>query len=318
MVDPAPSAPVADQSAAEPTPTGQPASPESAQPSSESPAFDMDAWVRGRAFGGSASNPDGVVPTAELLSAPSGESAPSGDVSPDGSAAGADGAGQPQPGGRRSKAAAENLETIEGLRAKVAELESSIPERVAEAQRHADDARAEADRLRQQTEQAEAHVLELIGDPDEYRRLLATPDHELSNEDYNRRETWKANRAIYRPLETRLRSEADADARAFVDGVRRQWGARVLEVADKRGLDRAFIADPKNHDLDALLEHACAVTEARVRGEYAERLSQAERDRDAARTEALSGHRAPVVGTATGQGAGFDIDSWIRQKAGVA
>jgi hypothetical protein len=225
-----------------------------------------------------------------------------------------DGADQPQQGGRRARAAAANLDTIEGLRAKVSELETSIPDRVAEAARQADEARAEAAALRQQQEQADAGALELIGDHAEYQRLLATPDHELSNEEYNRREIWKANRAMYRPLASRFQTEADEGARAFVADVRGKWAARVLEVADKRGLDRAFIADPKNADLDKLLEHACAATEARVRGEYAERVSQNERDLSAARTEGLS-RGAPIVGAATGAAGGLDMDDWIRQIA---
>lgn len=320
--------PVAAPSEAEAPTSGQPASETTPPPPQLSgDAFDMDALIRDASRGGGVArvtlNPDGVVPTAELDAATSGEPAsdPSGDVSPDAVPAGEPAPGDSaRPAGRRSAKAAENLTTIEGLRQAYADLEASIPERVAEAQRQADEARAETERLRSVQEAASKQVYELIGDADEYARLLEIPDDQITNEDYQRREAWKSNRRIYRPLETRYREEARTDAARFVDGVRRQWAARVLAVADRLGLDRAFIADPKHADLDTLLEHAATVTEARVRAEYAERLSQAERDRDAARGEAVSGRRVPVTnGQASGTGvASADMDDLIRRATGYA
>src|SRR5215467_1369068 len=158
--------------------TGAPSSPTAEdapqQPASPQPQFtsaDMDAWIRGRRFNwdegvpmeavssearasmgsqGPTLNPDGVVPTADLQRAQAGEPAPpeGGDVNP------ADvppaTPASPAPG-RRSARHAEALNTIEGLRAHIADLEASIPERVAESAREAERARAAlADLQRQQ------------------------------------------------------------------------------------------------------------------------------------------------------------------------
>lgn len=283
----------------------------------------MNAWIRDRTSGQPSHltlNPDGVVPTAELDSASTGESAPSGDVSPGDvppEAAG-DAGTAAQPQGRRSSRAAQASATIESLTAELETLRSSIPEQVTEATRRADEARAEADRLRSEQSAVDTLADEAIGTSAEYARLLEIPDAEISNEDYQKRERWKENRRVFRPVQARLASEEQSRASEFVDGVRRTWGARALDVADRRGLDKAFLADPKNHDLDTLLEHACAVTEARVRGEQAERISQVERDRDAARGEALGGRRSPITGGAASGGAtgdNRDMNAWIRQLA---
>lgn len=320
-----PAAPVAAASIAEASALGQPAGSAdqpTAQPDSDS--SNIDEWIRDRASGQSSRltlNPDGVVPTAELANGASGESAPSGDVSPGDVPPGEAGsAGATQPQGRRSGNAAANLATIESLQAELETLRSSIPEQVTEAQRRADEARAEAEQLRSQQTAADQHAHDLIGTPEEYERVLQIPDDEISNEDYQNREKWKSNRRVFSPVQKRLAAEEQARASTFVNNVRAHWAARVLEVADKRGLDRAFIADPKNADLDTLLEHACSTTEARVQAEYAERVSQVERDRDTARGEAIGGRRSPILnGAASGAAASSDdMDHWIRQRAGLA
>lgn len=279
----------------------------------------MDDWIRQRAGGApSTLTPDGVVPTADLESDASGESAPHGDVSPDGVPAGDQGA-LSRPTGRRSARAAANLNTIEGLRAYVAELEGSIPERVAEATRQADEAKAEAGRLRTVHEQADAQAFDLIGDPAEYARLLEIPDDQISNDEYQTRETWKANRLVFRPVYERLRTEEATRANNWVVGTRNAWAGQALAVADEIGLDRAELAKPENHDVGRLMKLAAQTTEARVRAEYAERMSQVERDLGAARGGAIASLRSPVTnGQATGAGASVDDDTWLRRLAGFA
>lgn len=309
---PVQSAPVVEQPHATPAPSEESANGASPQASPTGESFNMDDFIRGRAFGGSAaSKPDGVVPTAEL-SASAEEPAPDGGVKPADVPPGAPGLDRRAPSSRRGAAA-----TIESLTAELESLRSSIPEQVAEAQRQAEEARSQAQTLRQQQEQAEAGALELIGDPDEYQRLLDTPDHELSNEDYTRRETWKANRKVYQPVTERLRTEEAARAHAWVAQTGQTWATQALAVADELGVDRAELSKPENRDIGRLMKLAASATEARVRGEYAERVSQTERDLSAARTEALS-RNGPVIGQANGAGAGFDMDTWIRQKAGVS
>lgn len=324
-VEPAsPAAPVAETGDAAASDIGQSASTGQAEGQSQSDSFDMDGWIRGKAFGApdrSTLTPDGVVPTAELASAAPGESAPTGDVSPGVVPPGAAGdAGATAQPGRRAAKAIEAAATIESLQAEIETLRSSIPDQVAEVSRRADEARAEADRLRAEQAAVETLADETIGTPEEYARLLEIPDEDLTNEEYARRERWKTNRKVYRPVQTRLAAEEQARASNFVNSVRQAWGQRALQVADKRGLDKGFLADPQNHDLDTLLEHACSVTEARVRAEYAERLSQTERDRDTARGEAISGRRSPITNGAASAGAanGFDMETWIRQRAGMA
>lgn len=320
----APAAPVAAERAAEAPAPGQPASStEQAAPPAD--AFDMDAFIRDRAFGPPASStltPGGVVPTAELPAAASGEPAPeSGDVSPDAVPAEADGtAGSQPPPGRRSSKARQDAATIESLQAEVETLRSSIPEQVAKAQREADEARADADRLRSEQASFEALADETIGSADEYARLLEIPDDEISNEDYQKRERWKANRKVYRPVQTRLAAEEQGRAQQWVAQTTRTWAEQATAVADALGLDRAELAKPENANVGSLMRLAASATEARVRAEQAERISQLERDLSAARGEALGGRRAPITnGAASGAAVGDgDINHWIRQRAGLA
>lgn len=325
MVEPAsPAAPVAETGAAQDGAIGQPAS--TAEPTAQSQAdtFDMDAFIRDRAFGAPAYptlTPDGVVPTAELESATSGESAPSGDVSPGAVPPGTAGdAESAQPQGRRSGRAAQAAATIESLQAEVETLKSSIPDQVAEATRRADEARAEADRLRAQQTAVESLADETIGQPEEYARLLEIPDSEISNEDYQKRELWKANRRVFSPVQKRLATEEQTRAHTWLASTTQTWAEQALTVADQIGVDRAELAKPENKNVARLMQLAAAATEARVRGEYAERVSQVERDRDTARGEALGGRRSPITNGAASGGAAqnFDMDRWIRQRAGVA
>lgn len=327
VVEPAPpAAPAAETSDAAASANGQPAS-SAEQPESQAQTdtSNIDAWIRDRAFGQQARltlNPDGVVPTAELEQAASGESAPEGDVSPGDvptEATGDAGSPQPQPG-RRAGKAAQAAATIESLQAELATLKGSIPEQVAEATRAADEAKAEAARLRAQQTEADQQALDLIGAPEEYARLLEVLDGEISEEDWQKRERWKANRQVFSPVQQRLAAEEANRARAWINSTGQQWAAQALAVANEIGLDPAELSKPENADIGRLMKLAASVTEARVRSEYAERVSQVERDRDTARGEAISGRRSPVTnGAASGAAANsFEIDHWIRQRAGFA
>lgn len=326
MVEPAaPAAPVAAERAAEAPAPGQPASSAEQAEAPPADAFDMDAFIRGKAFGppvASTLTPGGVVPTAELSAAVSGEPAPAmGDVSPDAvPAEAAEAAGSPPPPGRRAAKAQQAQATIESLQAEVETLRSSIPEQVAEATRQADEARAEADRLRAEQASFEALADETIGSAEEYARLLEIPDDEITNEDYQKRERWKVNRKVYRPVQTRLAAEEQTRAQHWVAQTTQQWAAEATAVADALGLDRAELAKPENANVGSLMRIAASATEARVRAEQAERISQLERDLSAARGEALGGRRAPITsGAASGAAVGDgDINHWIRQRAGIA
>lgn len=320
-----PAAPVAETSIAEAAALGQSAGsddPQTARSQADSP--NIDEWIRERAFGGSSHltlNPDGVVPTAELDSASAGESAPTGDVSPgDVPAETADRAGAAQPTGRRSGRAAQAAATIESLQAELETLRSSIPDQVAEVTRAAEDARAEATRLRAEQASVETLADETIGTPDEYARLLEIPDAEISNEDYQKRETWKANRKVFSPVQQRLATEEQSRAHAWVTSTAQTWADQALTVADEIGVDRAELARPENRNVARLMKLASSATEARVRAESAERISQLERDLNASRGEAIGGRRSPITNGAATGGAGtdFDIDHWIRQRAGIA
>lgn len=320
-----PAAPVAAASDTAASALGQPAG-SADQPGTQpdSDSSNIDEWIRDRASGQSSRltlNPDGVVPTAELANGASGESAPSGDVSPGDVPPGEAGsAGATHPQGRRSGNAAANLATIESLQAELETLRSSIPEQVTEAQRRADEARAEAEQLRSQQTAADQHAHDLIGTPEEYERVLQIPDDEISNEDYQNREKWKANRRVFSPVQKRLAAEEQAKATGWVKQARDVWAAQALEVADEIGLDRAELAKPENSSVGRLMKLSAAVTEARVRAEYAERVSQVERDRDTARGEAIGGRRSPILNGAASGGAANsdDMDHWIRQRAGLA
>lgn len=324
MVDPAsPAAPVAESGDAAATASEQSASTaEQTDGQSQDAAF--DTWIRDRAFGApqhSTLTLDGVVPTAELDAAASGESAPSGDVSPDAVPPEAAGdAGAAQPLGRRAARAVEAQATIESLRAEIETLKSSIPDQVAEANRAADEARAEAERIRSEQASTDALADEIVGEAEEYARLLEIPDDEISNEDYQKRERWKANRRVYRPVSDRLAAEERERARSWVTTVRDTWRAQTLTVADQIGVDRAELAKPENVNVANLMRLAADATEARVRAEQAERISQLERDLSTARGEALGGRRSPITnGAASGSAAGFiDDDTWLRQRAGFA
>jgi FtsZ-binding cell division protein ZapB len=326
VVSPAsPATPAAETGDAVAPALGQPASTaEQIENPTADDGADIDAWIRSRAFGPRAYptlTPDGVVPTAELESAASGEPAPaSGDVSPDAPRPGPDGEAGTPPPGRRAGKAAEAQATIESLKAEVESLRSTIPEQVAEAQRRADEARAEAERLRSEHASADRLADETIGTPEEYARLLETPDDDLSNDDLQKREAWKANRRVFGPVRQRLIAEEASRAHAWVTQTTQGWAEQALAVADELGVDRADLAKPENRDVGRLMRLAASVTEARIRAEYAERLSQAERDRDTARGEALGGRRSPITNGAASGGAGTndDINAWIRQRAGFA
>lgn len=325
MVEPAsPAAPVAETSDAAVSAIGQPASTEQADLQAQTDSSDMDAWIRDQAYGShgrSTLNPDGVVPTAELESAASGESAPAGDVSPAAVPPGSAGdAGAPQTQGRRAGKAAENLATIESLSAELATLRSTIPDQVAEAQRAADEARAEAERLRSEQTTAESASYEMVGTLEELRRLQDIPFDEISDEDYRTRERWLANRKVFNPVQKQLATEEQTRAHSWVASTTQTWADQALTVADKLGVDKAALARPENRNVANLMQLAADATEARVRAEYAERLSQTERDLSAARGEALGGRRSPITnGAASGAAAGFvDDDTWLRQRAGFA
>ena len=170
----------------------------------------------------STSNLDPSLAVEETAAAATAEPAPAdaGDVS----AAGQE-PGQVKPGRRASKAIAAN-ETIESLRAETERLRQEADARVEQA-RADERARIAAEAAQTVNDQQFAETEARL------QRLMATPDHELSGEDYQWREEEKSRRLEYATkfpqAEAHYRQQAEARITtaetAFTNEVRRQLTA---------------------------------------------------------------------------------------------
>jgi hypothetical protein len=182
-----------------------------------------------------------------------------------------------------------------GAAAAIAERDAEIERLVAE-RRSADERAAEHQQrlaaVEQQREQASKAALALIGDDREFARLQ---DARLRNRTLSYEEDERLDRMIqWREYAQTFWELADRGHRT---GVARGVAERVAA----HGLDQqiAFGAD-----LPALLDHAVAVTEARVRSEQSERIKELEKELQGLKTRAAAnGRAAPLVGgTSAGSG----------------
>lgn len=187
-----------------------------------------------------------------------------------------------------SKPGAEGALSRRGAARAISEKDAEIERLVAE--RRAADDRASAQqqqlaRVQQQQEQAANAARDLIGDDREFARLQ---DARLRNRTLSYEDDEKLDRMIqWREYAQTFWELADRGHKAVV--------ARALgERADAHGLDKrvAFGAD-----VPALVDHAVAVTEARVRAEQAERIKELEAELVGFKTKAAAtGRSAPLVG----------------------
>jgi hypothetical protein len=202
-----------------------------------------------------------------------------------------------------------------GAAAAIAERDAEIERLVAE--RRAADAQIEAHqqqlaRVQAEQEAAAKAALELIGDDRDFARLS---DARLRN----RTLSYEDDEKLDRMIEARQTAQVywQLAERGHRTGLARQIADRVTQ----HGLDQqiAFGADAP-----ALIDHAVAVTEARVRSEQSERIKELEKELQGLKTKAAAtGRSAPLVGgTSAGSGAasrmpedGSSPMDWFRAGA---
>jgi hypothetical protein len=211
-----------------------------------------------------------------------------------------------------SKPGAQGALSRRGAAAAISERDAEIERLVAE--RRQADAQLEAhrqqlSRVQAQQEAAAKAATDLIGDDREFNRLQ---DARLRNRTLSYEEDEKLDRMIqWREYAQTFWELADRGHKTLVA---RALGERVKQ----HGLDQqvAFGAD-----VPALVDHAVAVTEARVRAEQAERIKELEAEVTGLRTRAAAnGRAAPLVGGASaGSGAvgrmpddGAPAQEWFR------
>lgn len=211
-------------------------------------------------------------------------SAPPGDSAAERSAASKPGDRTRQPDSRRGQAAADTERTLE--------LDRLVAERAAE-QARADKAAADLARVNAQHQRAQQTVLQRIGDDGEFARLSEARVHNqaLTYDEEARLDSMLAARgegAVYWDL-------AERGHRAFV-------AQTLADRCDRYGLDRETAFGAAVPDL---VDHAVAVTEARVRAEAAERIASLEAELKGLRPRAAAASRQPPTtggGSAPGGG----------------
>lgn len=144
---------------------------------------------------------------------------------------------------------------------------------------------------------------QLCGPDDEFRALNDRPYYDLPYEDQVKLDGWKANRALERPFTEYATTTAQQSAQGFVDSEMTRINAHLMQeavaVADKFGLDRDVVTgDPLYGNV---ITHAVEVTEARVRAETADRITQLEAENRSFREGRMAAAPTPEQG---GQGVG--------------
>jgi hypothetical protein len=245
--------------------------------------------------------------------APEAESAASADV----------GASEEQSGprpGRRARAAAESAAQISALQAETERLQS---------ERDAAIEQARADERARIANEAAASVNDQQFAETEARlnRLMATPDHELSGEDYQWREDEKARRHEYATkfpqAEAHYRQQAEhritTQSNAFWADVRRQLDA----AATLPGVDMATLKQAPAWD--AMAQHLHAAGAASVRAELQpaiDRLSAEIKDLKLTGPNGLAGTRSAMDGGRSDAAPAVDesdlINGFLRRMAGSA
>lgn len=181
----------------------------------------------------------------------------------------------------------------------IAEKDAEISDQKAEIDRLVAEQRARDDRDRavqqrlaqveQQRQQAQRLVLAAVGDDAEFARLQ---DARLRNRTLTYQEDERLD-AMIAARETAQTYWELAD-RGHKAAIARASAA----VAEQYGLDRDTVFGA---DLPAVIGHAVAATEARVRSEQAERIKELEKELEGLKTRAAAaGRSAPVVGGASG------------------
>jgi hypothetical protein len=291
--DPTASATAPEAAAPTSAPSEESASPQE-QPAAPESGFDIEAFIRGRAAGvpqGSSSNPDGVVPTAELSETPDGESTPDlGDVNP---------SAQAQKLGRR------------GAAARIAELEAENA-RLQKAYEEANPPPPDA------SEEARAAIRDRES---RYRRLRDKPesDTDWTNEDYEFLETERKRRAVVPELQQHYETVLADDLAAH----RQRYDGWVTGFQQALLADLATARDVPGVDFEAV--KAAKSFAERDRLMWAAGNAQREAENRALRTEneqlrrdLLGSVTVPPSGGRSGMADGFDIDTWIRRRSGVA
>jgi len=175
-----------------------------------------------------------------------------------------------------------------GAAAAISERDAEIERLVAERRAADDRAQAHQQRLAAvEAEQAAASqaVLAEIGDDREFARLQ---DARLRNRTLSYEEDERLDRMIA------ARETAHVYWQLAERGHKTGVARLVADKVDQHGLDRAVAF---GSDLPALLDHAVAVTEARVRSEQSERIKELETERQGFKTRAAAnGRSAPLVG----------------------
>lgn len=217
--------------------------------------------------------------------------APEASAPPDGAASksGEQAGGTAQPSGLSRRGAAKAIAEKD---AEISDQKAEIDRLVAE-QRAADDRdRATRERLAQvdaQRQQAQRAVLAAVGDDAEFARLQ---DARLRNRTLTYQEDERLD-AMIAARETAQTYWELADR-----GHKAAIARSAARVAEQYGLDRDTVFGA---DLPALIGHAVAATEQRVRGEQGERIKELEKELEGLRTRAAAaGRSAPIVGGASG------------------
>lgn len=293
------SSPVAESIDATADLSGESASPSSQEIATPGEAFDMDAFIRGRAFGASdpTSNPDGVVPTAEMEADRDGEPAPTGDVKP-----------SDQPGQRGRRGSAARIAELEAENARLKQAYDAAnppPPDASEETRKAILAREQ--RFRDLNGRAS-------DDPTLYQQ---GPDGKVNadwlDEEKKRRSIAPELRQHY---ETVLTEDLRSHQEAF-EGQTRGFQTYVLQgmeaVKDLPGVDfDAIKAAPDFVARERLIYQAGANASAAEATRLRNENQQLRRELGGAIPKTLNGGQSPPAA------AGFDMNSWIRQRSGVA
>lgn len=234
-------------------------------------------------------------------------------------------AGKP---GRRARAAEENAQRI-------ADLERQLAERDPEKLRA--DLRAELEAEQARRTEAEAAQAAATADAEEaawYRSVRDVPDRNLSDEDYRRREEYKAKLDAYpevvRKATSLARAEADAakqaheaEASAFWDGVYSRFG--LLQTLE--GVTRETLAEKDLYLVGQhLYETGATVREQKVRAELQPKLDKALDEVRRLKAEAaqfkvsgnggLAAARAPLVGGGRSGASSPAAPDWKTAKGG--
>lgn len=244
-------------------------------------------------------------------------SEPSGDVTPE------------QPGkGRRSQNA-------EADKARIADLERQVAERDPEAIRQ----QARADFEAEQQRKAEAEATQAVADADAeeaawYQRVRDVPDRNLSDEDYRKREDYRARldlfptvtkqaRALARREADAVKAEHTAEAEAFWQGVHGRFGLlQTLPGVTKEKLAETDLYEIGRH----LYDTGGDTREQKVRAELQPKLDAAleevRRLKDASQQFRVNGRgglaaaRAPIAGGGRSGASSPATPDWKSSKGG--